>query len=75
MPPFSRAAAQGFEVDELDKLSIPEANRQYIRVLRQERELMYLRKRAIQEAIEANKECERELTGVQQAEEEYEPEE
>ena len=73
--PLSRAAAQGFEGDELDKLSIPEADRQYIRVLRQERELMYLRKRAIQEAIEANKECERELMGVQQAEEDYEPEE
>ena len=36
---------------------------------------MYFRQRAIQEAIEANKECERELTGVQQAEEDYEPEE
>ena len=73
--PLSRAAAQGFEGDDLDKLNIPEEDKKYIRVLRQERELMYLRLRAIQEAIEANKECERELTGVDWGEQDLEPEE
>ena len=73
--PLSRAAAQGFEGDELEKLNLSEEKQQYIRVLRQERELMYLRQRAIQEAIEANQERERELTGVEWGPEDYEPEE
>ena len=74
LPP-PRAAAQGFEGDELDRLKIPEENKKFILVLRQERELMNLRMRAIDEAIEANQECERELTGVQWGEEDLEPEE
>ena len=49
--------------------------RQYIRILRQERDLMRLRIQAINEAIEANQEAEREITKVEWGSEDLEPDE
>lgn len=73
---LSRAAAQGFEVDSLDEMpDLSERNRQYIRVLRQERTLMRLRIEAINEAIEANQEAERKITKVEWGAEDLEPDE
>ena len=48
----------------LQRPHLSEEDRLYIRALRQERELMRLRIRVINEAIEANQELERGILGV-----------
>ena len=73
---LSRAAAQGFESDSLDeRTDLTERERQYIRVLRQERDLMRLRRQAINEAIEANQEAERAILKIEWGPEDLEPDE
>ena len=52
---LSLAAAQGFESDSLDERpELTDWERQYIRILRQERDLMCLHIQAINEAIKVN---------------------
>ena len=73
---LSRAAAQGFESDSLDERpELTDRERQYIRILRQERDLMRLRIQAINEVIEANQEAEREIMKVEWGSEDLEPDE
>ena len=63
-------------MDSLDERpELTDRERQYIRILRQERDLMRLRIQAINEAIEANQEAEREIMKVEWGSEDLEPDE
>ena len=71
--PRPRVSALGLEDDLLQRPHLSEEDRLYVRALRQERELLRLRIRVINEAIEANQELERGILGVGWSAEDLDP--